>query len=456
MIKAILSRLLFICFICVSVSTARAQYVAIPDSNFGNWLYAHGDSTCLTGNSISGYQLDTTCTIILQTSVVDCSGDSIADLTGIQYFKNLGSLFCERNVLTSLPTLPGSLYTLNCGFNQLTSITALPATLVYFYCSNNFLAGLPALPASLRQINCSNNVPISLPALPVAMQGLICSNNNLTSLPALSDSLVSIDCSYNQLTLIPGLPPVLRNLQCFQNQISTLTALDDSLYFINCSGNQLTALPPLPPLLTTLDCSFNHLTTLPALPSILISLYCENNAITSLPALPDTTSSLNCSDNLITSIDSLPIYLVSLNCAGNVNLSCLPIISQSHLNDFYIDSTNIQCLPDRFTATFFDMNPDSMLLCTAASGCPYATATGLVEVATKGPSIYPNPGRGPFTLLTSNTVNSSYTITDMLGNIVAEQTIMSNSQQIDMSDAAEGVYTLVVKGSAPFRFTVLR
>jgi Leucine-rich repeat (LRR) protein len=434
--------------------------VAIPDTNFGNWLYAHGDSSCLIGNSVSGYQLDTTCTNILQTSTVDCSGDSIADLTGIQYFKNLGSLFCERNVLTSLPPLPGSLYSLNCDFNQLTSITALPGALVYFYCSNNFLAGLPALPASLRQLNCSNNVLISLPVLPMSMQGMICSDNNLISLPALSDSLVSIDCSYNQLTQMPSLPSVLRNLQCFQNQISTMPALDDSLYFLNCSGNHLTALPALPPLLTTFDCSFNQLAALPALPSVLISLYCENNAITSVPALPDTTSTIYCGYNQLTSIDSLPFYMVSFNCAGNANLSCLPIIYQSHLNDFYIDSTNIQCLPDHFSATFFDMDPDSMPQCTAVSGCAYTASTGIAELTANALTIYPNPNKGAFTLSVAGQATSngalSYTITDMLGNVVAQQTITTNSQQVDLSDAAEGVYTLVVKGSAPLRFTVMR
>ena len=44
----------------------------------------------------------------------------------------------------------------------------------------------------------------------------------------------------------------------------------------------------------------------------------------------------------------------------------------------------------------------------------------------------------------------------MLGNIVAHDVINSNQQSIELKDAAEGVYTLVVKGASPVRFVIVK
>ena len=73
-------------------------------------------------------------------------------------------------------------------------------------------------------------------------------------------------------------------------------------------------------------------------------------------------------------------------------------------------------------------------------------------------SLYPNPNRGSFTLSTVNGQQStnSFTISDMLGNIVAHDVINSNQQSIELKDAAEGVYTLVVKGASPVRFVIVK
>jgi hypothetical protein len=71
-------------------------------------------------------------------------------------------------------------------------------------------------------------------------------------------------------------------------------------------------------------------------------------------------------------------------------------------------------------------------------------------------SLYPNPNRGSFTIESSNSIGSEYTISDMLGNIIAHNLINSNEQSIELKDVIEGVYTLVVKGSQPVRFVVVR
>jgi hypothetical protein len=70
--------------------------------------------------------------------------------------------------------------------------------------------------------------------------------------------------------------------------------------------------------------------------------------------------------------------------------------------------------------------------------------------------LYPNPNTGSFTLQTSNSIGSDYTISDMLGHIIMQRSIRSDNEVISLSDAAEGVYTLTVKGAQPIRFVVVR
>src|SRR5437870_2430627 len=71
---------------------AKAQYVTIPDANFVAWLNANGYATCMVGN-----QMDTTCSVILSATTLDCTSSSLSDITGIQYFHNLTSLNCQGN-----------------------------------------------------------------------------------------------------------------------------------------------------------------------------------------------------------------------------------------------------------------------------------------------------------------------------------------------------------------------
>jgi hypothetical protein len=60
-------------------------------------------------------------------------------------FKNLISLSCQNNELTSLPELPNSLENLNCKNNQLLSLPKLPENLLELRCSYNKLTSLPEL-----------------------------------------------------------------------------------------------------------------------------------------------------------------------------------------------------------------------------------------------------------------------------------------------------------------------
>src|SRR5688500_14626514 len=104
-------RLLLSCFIIsnLSITDCKAQWVSIPDTNFGTWLNTNGYSACLQGNNSVGWQMDTTCPDVVNETVVNCVNKNIGDLTGIQYFDELIVLLCGQNDLTDLPSLPSDL-----------------------------------------------------------------------------------------------------------------------------------------------------------------------------------------------------------------------------------------------------------------------------------------------------------------------------------------------------------
>lgn len=348
-----MKKLLLSLILLFTICAARAQYISLPDSNWGNWLNANGFSSCLIGNGSIGWQLDTNCSAVRNATSVYCVNNrpSINDLTGITYF--------------------GSLTTLSCGQNQLARLPALPASLQYLYCPDNLLQILPTLPAGLQELNCSSNQLISLPALPAGLQQFYCENNQLSSLPALPASLGLFYCGNNQLSSLPTLPASLEYLYCSQNQLSSLLALPNNLISLDCSQNQISSLPTLPTSFKILVCNQNQLSSLPALPVGFQSLFCSNNQLSSLPVFPAGLRDLDCSSNQLSSLPPLPSGLQSLYCGSNPSLNCLPRIYASSIQYFYMSGTNIRCLLNRFTATNYDINPAILPLCEPSSGCDF-------------------------------------------------------------------------------------
>jgi uncharacterized repeat protein (TIGR01451 family) len=354
-----LSILLLSCILFMNV--AKAQYVTIPDTNFVNWLDTSGYAGCLNGN-----QLDTTCTAVLNDTIMDCYAVPIRDLTGIQYFKNLQILdcsndslyyipslpngivvlFCQHNNLSSLPPLPDSLETLYCFFNQLNILPALPQSLYFLDCSNNNLDSLPLLPTNLTSLNFSYNSVTNLPAsLPASLNLLDLSFNHVANLPvSLPPSLITFNCNSNLISRLPALPTSITTLICGSNLLINLPALPPDLQDFGCPNNQLTVIPSLPGSLTYLYCAYNLLDSLPTLPDSLQFLACAYNSLSVLPALPNSMTYLDCGYNALTAIPSLPDSLYGFFCNNNPNLSCLPKIKR--IVYFNMDSTAITCLPN--------------------------------------------------------------------------------------------------------------
>ena len=394
--------LLLILVIGTAFTQVRAQYVAIPDSNFGKWLYNNGYSGCMTGTS-PNFQLDTTCNAVLSATDMEISSQNIKSITGVEFFKNLlfltcrinnidsigklpntltnldcseniihsilafpsNMLFvnCDRNNLTSLPALPNSTTSFTCQLNHLTSLPSLPAALQGFSCNYNLITALPSLPSGLMILNCGTNQISNLQSpLPITLTELGVQDNRLTSLPALPMGLTSLGCDVNRLDSLPNLPVGLSTLTCSYNRLVALPTLPVSMKHLECLGNQIIALPFLPDSINHLDCGGNRLTSLPVLPRMLKLLYCDTNQLTSLPTLRNSQlTDLVCSNNLLTSIPELPDSLNVFYCSLNHNLMCLPELKIIHDLDF--DSTGVSCLSGYGSITNSNPALSSLPLC---------------------------------------------------------------------------------------------
>ncbi|MBS1618034.1 MAG: DUF11 domain-containing protein [Bacteroidetes bacterium] len=407
--------LLLVCF-CVAFGGLQAQYVAIPDTNLGTWLYNNGFSSIMTGSNAAGWQLDASDPLTQSYITIDISHTNITNLEGLQYLTGMTSLYCNYDSIPFINNLPPDLITFTCrdahvqtlpyplpyslmvldiSNNPLLaqsiidwpyslsdlqcenigaySLPPLPGTLISFSCQDNNLTSLPTLPNGLQHLYCDGN-PLygGLPTLPSGLQLLWCQNAQLTSLPALPSSITEIYCGLNSLTSLPALPPVLATLQCSQNQLTSLPSLPASLRDLDCSMNQLTSIPVLPDAMTALACSSNQITALPAhLPDSLQTLNCSINRLTVLPPLPARLGMLSCDDNDIAAIGNIPPLLSTLTFTYNHSISCLPRITQTLFTTFKFVGTSVQCVPSRFSAQQYDINPGTLPVCDAASGCEF-------------------------------------------------------------------------------------
>ena len=164
-------KILVLAFFSLALS-AYSQTTYVPDDNFENYLETHnasgsvvaiGDPTSL-GNGIANDDYVTTAKINTL-GYLDVSSQGISDLTGIEGFTALQSLYCGYNQLTDLNVTQNSaLLVLSCYHNQLTSLN------VSF---NYYLSTLECNDNEIVNLDFSQNLPLSY---------LSCYNNQITSL----------------------------------------------------------------------------------------------------------------------------------------------------------------------------------------------------------------------------------------------------------------------------------
>jgi Leucine-rich repeat (LRR) protein len=172
----------------------------IPDANFEQALINLGYDTGTPNGSVPTANIDTV-------TYLNVNQQNISDLTGIEDFTALTTLYCDDNQLTTLDVSNNLLLeNLYCYQNQLTSLDVS---------NNTALTELSCFENQLTSIDVSNNIFLG---------NLWCSENQLTS----------IDVSNNT---------ALTTLYCDDNQLTTLdVSLNTALKGLNCNDNQLTSL----------------------------------------------------------------------------------------------------------------------------------------------------------------------------------------------------------------------
>lgn len=191
--------------------------------------------------------------IIIETRSLNFTyAKTLTDLSGIECFSNLESLFCSELKLVSLDVSSlKKLKQLDCSDNR--SLTALNVSgltnLEALYCDNT---GLTSLDVSgldnLTQLWCSQSY--SLETLKFGendkLTELLCFECNLSSLDVSSfTALETLDCSYNQnlTSLTLGNLAALTDLSCYNCQLSTLDVSGlTNLSDLDCAGNKLSEL----------------------------------------------------------------------------------------------------------------------------------------------------------------------------------------------------------------------
>ncbi len=187
-------KIYFLLVICFGFA-AQAQIVNIPDANFKAKLLLAS-----TSNPIASTQAPNAVGSFTTYNTIDTNGDgeiqqseaiqikclnlyssTISNLTGIEAFTQLQSLWCNQNQLTQLDVVNlNNLKFFNCSNNQLTSLNVVGLNnLQRFWCNNNQLS-------SLSLIGLTN------------LDIFVCRYNQLTTLEfPNSFNLNSVDCSYN-------------------------------------------------------------------------------------------------------------------------------------------------------------------------------------------------------------------------------------------------------------------
>ena len=197
----------------------------------------------LTGGIV--YLTDANKQAIEAVTSLNIEGKHLTDISGIEYFTQLTSLFCGNNQLTALPVENLTQLTkLSCFGNQLTALPVENLTqLTNLRCGNNQLTALPVENLTqLTELSCFDN---QLTALPVGnltqLTSLSCDNNQLTALPVENlTKLTSLSCSNNQLTALSvGSLTNLTSLNCHDNRLTELDITSvTSLNSLYC-GNQI-------------------------------------------------------------------------------------------------------------------------------------------------------------------------------------------------------------------------
>ena len=293
--------------LCV-FTIVNAQIINIPDANFKAKLLA-SDSSNFIAKDLGGdyFKIDSNYDGEIDyieaflVSDLQINYSTISNLSGIEYFVNLGHLECNNNLLTSLNLSSNTALTyLYCPYNQLTNLEVSSNTaLTYLYCATNLLTSLD-----------------------------ISSNINLEYFSCFDNQLTTIDVS--------GLTNLI-TFECGMNTISTLNVSS----LVNLEELGFYALP-----IANLDISNLH---------NLLRFYGGENQLTNIDFSNSTLiENLNCPNNELTSLDvSMLPNLKDLRCSNNIlnNLNIKNGVNELLLNFNNNPSLNYICADENQLAS---------------------------------------------------------------------------------------------------------
>ncbi|WP_374174586.1 T9SS type A sorting domain-containing protein [Flavobacterium tructae] len=300
-----------------------SQVTAIPDPAFEDKLIALN----IDKDGKNGTVLNSS---IENRTSLDVSSSAIKDLTGIKGFKNLKTLNCSWNLLSSL----------NLSQN---------ITLTLITCNNNPLESLDLKNGNNKNLDLSSNFKNNPNLNCIQVDNDVYANTNWT---ALKDGIASYNTNCTQYTLIPdsnfedklialGIDKDGKNGKVATANIRKITALDlSSSNISSLSGiEDFTAL-------TSLDCSSNKINSINITKNeALTGLELRENNLTNLDVTQNKKLvALRFSKNQISSIDlSQNRELQFLSCDEN-SLNDLNISSNTLLGYLYCGSNNLTVL----------------------------------------------------------------------------------------------------------------
>lgn len=290
--------------------------VNIPDANFKSFLVNTIDENNDGEIQISEAE---------KTFGLDCSNQSIQDLTGIEAFRYLEALNCSSNALTSLNLNSNKfLKQLVCNNNQLTTLIADKIDLEVLDCSFNAFKEIQTSSfTSLKIFDCSNNVLEAIALQDnLELVNFTGNNNSLIALNAIrNNKLEKVLCHNNQLEILElknknnALLQVLDarnnpNLTCISidsNFTPPLTWGKDSQANYNDSCFNADAIIDIP------DANFK---------AYLIGnteINTNGDAHIQMSEARDFTGEINCGGKRISTLVGIEYFenIAKLNCAGN-------------------------------------------------------------------------------------------------------------------------------------------
>jgi len=381
-----------------------AQNVNIPDEFFKSALIVAG----VDAND----DVEISTTEAEAITFLDVTNKNISDMTGIEAFVNLDTLYCSSNNITSLNVSSSpDLTVLRCWSNHITGLDISGCTaLKELDCGDN----------NLTSLDVSNNT---------ALRYLDCHGFQLNILDVSSNTdLLYLDCSQNLITSLDVSSNTdLKELRCGETQFTSLDLSNNAaLKYIQCGASQLTSLNVSGCVaLTELYCGSTQLTSLNVSDcSALDYLNCDWSQLTGLNVSGCTAlKELHCSGN----------QLATLNIYYNTALEYLDLSWMPTLNDVCV-------WEEPFPPAGVEANTEGSTNVNFTTDCAVSIPNGYKENSTL--DIYPNPSDGIINIEIESINIAVIEIYNVNGTLILSKEIDSKSEKINISNFPKGIYTV--------------